>query len=234
MTIPKSLEVIAGTEGLTIVVGPGKVEFRIDKNIVCQASDFFSAAFERNFQEAQNGVISMPEEKLKVFAYLVKWTFSGKLPKAEGTSCQRLLYDIYILAEKICMHDLTNKTMDRIRWNYKATFTKVGSRARIMSNAAYVFDRTVGASRLRGFVIGVAIETFGEAAANLKEGEFLMKGQELSEIWEISQKHQEFFMFSSTTSRWAAKTPRPRTIRLARPVQPVLVPYTYKRGSLLP
>ncbi|KAG4437860.1 hypothetical protein IFR05_006662 [Cadophora sp. M221] len=88
MTIPKSLEGIAGTEKATIFVGPDEVEFRVCKNIICQVSDFFSAAFERGFRETQNGVI-------------------GKLPRAEGKACHRLLYDIHILAEKMYQNSAT-------------------------------------------------------------------------------------------------------------------------------
>ncbi|KAH7417449.1 hypothetical protein BKA64DRAFT_769402 [Cadophora sp. MPI-SDFR-AT-0126] len=193
MTIPKSLQEIAGTEKATIFVGPNKVEFKVLKNIICQASDFFSAAFQDGFQESTLGSIHMPEDDPVTFQRFLSWVYGRKLPQSKGTTGQKLLYDLYILAEKLCMNDLANKTMDRIRESHENTFTTSGATDRNLKHVGDIFDRTAQSSPLRDFMLYIMVHDIYYAASKARQGGLLISREDLMEIWNIGQDHPEFY-----------------------------------------
>lgn len=63
---------------ITTHVGSEKQCFHIHESLLCQASDFFKAACNSNFKEA-DGVIDLPEQNLEVFKHFIYWLYTGKL-----------------------------------------------------------------------------------------------------------------------------------------------------------
>ncbi|PVH85710.1 hypothetical protein DL98DRAFT_583302 [Cadophora sp. DSE1049] len=174
MTIPESLQEIAGTEKVHILVGPNKVKFTVLENVICQASDFFSAAFNSWFQEAKHGLVYMPDDD-------------------PGTAGQRLLYDLYILAEKLCMDDLANRAMDRIRENHENTFMTSGATDRNLKHVRDIFDRTAQHSPLRDFMLHIMVHDIYYAASKARQYGLLISREDLMKIWDIGQDHPEFY-----------------------------------------
>jgi hypothetical protein len=121
-TTPRAL----GTEIVTIYVGPKRKVFKIHKKLLCDQSDYFSKAFNGRFQEA-NGEMYCPEDHPTAFSYFVNYVYWNVLPKSPQRSAadkkKEEYYDglsnLFFLAEKLCMNELSNKVMDTIQDHYR-------------------------------------------------------------------------------------------------------------------
>ncbi|KAL2072711.1 hypothetical protein VTL71DRAFT_12054 [Oculimacula yallundae] len=193
MTILKNLEKTAGTEKVTILVGPDEVPFRVHKNVICEASDYFDAAFKSGFKEADEGIIRMSEENPLVFRKLLAWLYNSKLPNGFGTSCQRLLYDIYIMAEKLCMEELANMTIDRIRINQHDILTHGGGPERHFKHVKHIYDNTGENSPLRTLLVQMMSLDLKYNGPRIRDGKSTLSGEVLEALWEVSKDHKEFF-----------------------------------------
>ena len=58
-----------------ILVGPNQKDFAIHRNLICQLSGFFDAAFNGSFSEASSGVIELYEEDPDLFELVYKWCY---------------------------------------------------------------------------------------------------------------------------------------------------------------
>ncbi|KAK4697313.1 protein N-terminal amidase, partial [Lecanoromycetidae sp. Uapishka_2] len=61
---------------VTVLVGPDEQRFDVHKALLCKSSDFFNAALNGNFIEA-NGTVKLPEQNPGVFKYFVHWLYTG-------------------------------------------------------------------------------------------------------------------------------------------------------------
>jgi hypothetical protein len=111
-----------GTEIATIYVGPKRKAFKIHKKLLCDRSDYFSKAFNSRFQEA-NGEMHCPEDDPTAFGHLVNYFYRNAVPQLpskdapdnEHSEFYEGLSQLFFLAEKLCMNELSNKTMDTIQ-----------------------------------------------------------------------------------------------------------------------
>ncbi|CZT42895.1 uncharacterized protein RSE6_02849 [Rhynchosporium secalis] len=201
MTIPQSLKRVAGLEKVTIIVGSNKVSFRVHKNIICQALVFFDAAFKSDFRESSDGIIHMPEDEPLVFSKLLALLYESQLPNGKSTSCERLLYDIYIMAEKLCMDEMANRTMDRIRTNQQISRDRLLYPHRHLSHVRHICENTAEHSPLQRLIIMIMSDDFKSHKHKLKVGDSVLSGGLLEQIWEVSKDHKDFFeqFFTSFT-----------------------------------
>lgn len=136
----------------------------------------------------------MPDDDPEAFARMVTWLYSSRLPKAVNAQHQMLLYNLHILAEKLLITELTDRTMDLIRKNYESTFTVIGACKHHLRHIGYIYDRTSENSPLRTFAIHMmAYDYWKTQACDVKEKEPLIGMEELTNIWETSQEHKDFF-----------------------------------------
>ena len=163
------------------------------KNVICQASDYFSIAFKNGFQETKEGTIHMPDDDPVTFKRLLTWVYARKMPQAKGTTNQKLLYDLYIMAEKLCMFDLANRTMDRIRECHENTFSISGATDRNLKYAGHIFDGTTPSSPLRNFMLYIMVHDINYAASKARHAGLLISREHLMKIWDIGQDHPEFY-----------------------------------------
>jgi BTB/POZ domain len=114
-----------GNEIVTIHVGPKRKAFTIHKKLFCDRSDFFSKAFNGGFQEA-GGMMYLPDDEVKGFEGIVNFIYRDSLPPFrvtngpdDGRESHRFeldtLYPLFCLAEKYCMNELANRTMDAVQ-----------------------------------------------------------------------------------------------------------------------
>jgi BTB/POZ domain len=96
-----------------IFVGPERVEYNLHKELLCERSSFFQAAFEGPFQEGQEKVMNLPEDSMASFEILVLYVYGSALapvaPRKVGAYIR-----LYGLAEKLCMENLANEVVDMI------------------------------------------------------------------------------------------------------------------------
>jgi hypothetical protein len=107
--------VIIEDETVSIYVGPKRKKFLVHKKLICEISDFFSKAFTGGFQEAQENSMHLPEDDPNAFALFIDWIYRSKVPAMHNREDQVTLYNLYIFAEKLCLDDLANATMDQIQ-----------------------------------------------------------------------------------------------------------------------
>lgn len=128
-----------GTDLVKLYVGPKRKEFGVHKSLLCKSSHFFDAALNGPYIEGQEGKMYLPEDDPGAFSLYVEWLYRGSI--RQGNTEQHLhdLYDLYLLAEKICLIKLKNLTMDSIQnmaWQYdlrdvlvtKELLTKISQR----------------------------------------------------------------------------------------------------------
>jgi hypothetical protein len=103
-----------GDEMVSIYVSPKRKKFLAHKKLICEASDFFSKGSTEGFQEAQENSMHLPEDDPNAFALFMDWIYRSKIPERKKRKDQATLYNLYIFAEKLCLDDLANATMDQI------------------------------------------------------------------------------------------------------------------------
>jgi hypothetical protein len=111
-----------GNEVVTVHVGPKRKAFTVHKKLLCDRSDYFSKVFNGGFKEA-NGEMHLPEDNPTTFGHLVNYIYRNTLPQLPSKSPnmdEKFEYSIgleglFLLAEKVCMNELSNKTMDAIQ-----------------------------------------------------------------------------------------------------------------------
>lgn len=74
-----------GCEVVSVFVGKKRKEFNVHKKLICEASKFFSDAFNGPFKEGQEGSMYMPEDDPDVFSCFVDWLYRNPLPVVEDT-----------------------------------------------------------------------------------------------------------------------------------------------------
>jgi hypothetical protein len=106
---------VVGNEIVSIYVGPKRKKFTVHKKLICQASDFFSKGFTEGLQEAQENSMHLPEDDPNAFTLFIDWIYRSKIPERKNWKDQATLYNLYVFAEKLCLSDLANATMDEIQ-----------------------------------------------------------------------------------------------------------------------
>ena len=64
---------LLGEKFVVIYVGPKKTKFSLHENLLCDKSEYFRRAFRSGFKEAQEKSLSMPEDSVDAFEYLVNF-----------------------------------------------------------------------------------------------------------------------------------------------------------------
>jgi hypothetical protein len=100
---------------VTIYVGPERKDFIVHKKLLCESAQFFKGALMRDFEEAHKGEIVMLEDSPGAFSLYVDWIYRSTLPTGNTEEHLHNLYDLYIFAEKLCLLELKDKTMDSIQ-----------------------------------------------------------------------------------------------------------------------
>lgn len=112
---------------VTIHVGPERHAFQVHKEILCQASPFFAAAFDSdyNFSEASSGSLAFPEVRAIDFEFFVQWLYRHDLAHEEldvPKAAYFRLIRLYILADLLRIEALRNDVIDMMimmseKWN---------------------------------------------------------------------------------------------------------------------
>jgi hypothetical protein len=181
-----------GDEVVTIYVGAKRKAFKIHKKLLCEQSDYFSKAFNGRFQEA-NGEMYCPEDNPTAFSYFVNyvyWNVLPKLPPKDATD--KYEYDYYcglsglfFLAEKLCMNELGNKTMDAIQ-----DHQRIYERFISCKGLVDIYRDTHENSKLRAF--GLLSYTKNQMNQTNSKKDLAKAEEMLSSVPEIAK---DFFLF---------------------------------------
>ncbi|KAM3068033.1 hypothetical protein ACMFMG_011081 [Clarireedia jacksonii] len=108
-----------GTEMVDLFVGPEKRHFRVHKTILCEKIPYFDKMFNGGFIEAKELEASFPDDLPQAFDIVVEWVYVGKLrhlsSKATPNFSSWNAFDVYMLADKLCLDVLKDAVIDLYR-----------------------------------------------------------------------------------------------------------------------
>jgi hypothetical protein len=104
-----------GEELVTIFVGDKRKKFVVHKKLLCDSADYFKGVFTGDFEEARKAEMYMPEDNPGAFSLYVTWLYRSSIPMANTEAHLENLYELYFLADKLCLVDLKDKAMDTIQ-----------------------------------------------------------------------------------------------------------------------
>lgn len=70
---------LLGDKFVVIYVGPKKTKYNLHENLLCDKSDFFKTAFRSGFKETEAKTLSMPEDSVDAFDYLVNFLYCSEI-----------------------------------------------------------------------------------------------------------------------------------------------------------
>jgi hypothetical protein len=180
-----------GDEVVSIYVGPKRKKFLVHKKLICEASDFFSKAFTGGFQEAQENSMHLPEDDPNAFALFIDWIYRSKIPKGKKQEDQATLYNLYIFAEKLCLDDLANATMDQIQKLLDSFGSSFDEHSTLISK---VYIETSSDSPLRKLCYHLmALHLWVEAITPPKGHAPLIDNPGLEKAWSVCKDHVDLF-----------------------------------------
>ncbi|KAJ5032332.1 uncharacterized protein L3040_008939 [Drepanopeziza brunnea f. sp. 'multigermtubi'] len=113
----------------------------------------------------------MLDDHPDAFAWFVTWLYRSEVPEGKTVSYQRILYNLYVLGEKLLLNELPNKTMDRIRENHAATHKVSGASSRHSEYVGMLYDNTLEDSPIRKFIVQMmAYDYFNSLVASGSAG----------------------------------------------------------------
>jgi hypothetical protein len=122
----------------------------------------------------------------------VTWLYRSEVPEGNTVSHQRILYNLYILGEKLLLNELANKTMDRIRENHAATHKVSGASSRHFDYVGMIYDNTLEDSPIRKFIVQMmAYDYYNSSVQSRSAG--LIGREELQRLWEVTKEHGDLF-----------------------------------------
>ncbi|KAH7417450.1 hypothetical protein BKA64DRAFT_769404 [Cadophora sp. MPI-SDFR-AT-0126] len=146
-----------GTEIVTIYVGtePNRKQFTIHKKLICDKVDFFRKEFMGGFKENE-GTMDLSEEKPAVFGMFVDWLYSSNSQVRKCTTNEQFvgLFNLYFFAERLCINNLQNRLIDRIRLTAAGILEHERHGPWItIPFAAFIFNNTAKGSTIRKYCI---------------------------------------------------------------------------------
>jgi len=121
---------------------------------LCDEVPFFKAAFTKEFKEASEGALHLPEDDVDTFERFLQWIYSGEYnlsgleTETEADERYLQLAMLYILADKLQVPRLKNNVIDKL-FEMKAKANRVPQRTAV----SYVFKSSMGNSQLRKFMV---------------------------------------------------------------------------------
>ncbi|KAL8898245.1 MAG: hypothetical protein Q9192_002166 [Flavoplaca navasiana] len=90
---------------VTLLVGPDRLSFHVHRNLLCENSPFFAAAFNGSFKES-SGLMELIEDSADAFERFVQWLYRRKftISPVGDAQCTKQRYQqlvrVYIVADK--------------------------------------------------------------------------------------------------------------------------------------
>ena len=134
-----------------IYVGAERKKYHLHRDLLCERSEFFKASFMGSFKEAAAEEMALPEDNVVSFELFVGWLYGGSLTSVPSDDEFPAYVDLVILAQKLCLEQLHNETMDRILIIYRTSSRKVTAHT-IRS----IYENTSDGDQLRSLTIRCA------------------------------------------------------------------------------
>ena len=134
-----------------VFVGAERKKYHLHRDLLCERSKFFKASFIGSFKDAEAEEMALPEDNVVSFELLVGWLYGGSLISIPSEYELPAYVDLISLAQKLCLEQLQNETMDHILIFYRTSSQKVAAHT-IRS----IYENTSAGDRLRILTIRCA------------------------------------------------------------------------------
>ncbi|CAD0090382.1 unnamed protein product, partial [Aureobasidium mustum] len=134
-------------ETVDIYVGQENTKWVLHEKLLCHRSKFFRNIF-YNKENKNSGKLGLPDEEDGPFKTFVGWLYSGHTPTPESEKDLTLLLDLYLMAEKWEIRDLTLEVLKSVRNWYKLSDTYPALR-----RVQYIYANTDLESPMRQLLI---------------------------------------------------------------------------------
>ncbi|PQE12671.1 BTB POZ domain-containing protein [Rutstroemia sp. NJR-2017a BBW] len=178
-----------GEDIVTIFVGPARRKFVLHKNLLCRLP-FFDYAFNGGFQETVTGSMDLPEDEPDIFSIFVHWVYRGSVPPI---TCQKNLDDLlslYIFAEKLCLNELCNRTLDEIQGSAEG-LEKVVFKFGVVQMRK-IWENTAPDSPLRTWSVYATLWLCCKFDAKIEEDRPIARAV-LVQLWDVFKDHCDFY-----------------------------------------
>lgn len=96
-------------------------DFTVHESIITTSSEFTRTALTKEWKEAKDGILPLPEDDIAAFELYQQWLYTGRLflnrlsePSGQGQQHFRLLVKSYLLGEKLVDHNFKDIVIDCI------------------------------------------------------------------------------------------------------------------------
>jgi hypothetical protein len=175
-----------GRELVTIYVAKKRTVFVIYKKLLSHTADFFLKAFSGSFKESE-GTMHLPEEHPGAFLLFIDWLYRSKISHVNTVRHWLTLFDLYIFAAKLCLNELANRTIDRIRHMESCT----PAAAVTFALARHVYKNTFEDSPLRGYCVAALFFNF---SSKLSKDKHVPADDRLKQMWKYSRDDFDLFV----------------------------------------
>ncbi|KAI4725070.1 hypothetical protein E4T49_07184 [Aureobasidium sp. EXF-10728] len=142
----KPLNELLSHDMVDIYVGQENTKWILHEKLLCHRSKFFRNIFYS--KENKNRQFGLPDEEDEPFRIFVGWLYSGHTPTPESEKDLTLLLDLYLMAEKWEIRDLTLEVLKSVRNWYKESDTYPALR-----RVQYIYANTDLESPMRQLLI---------------------------------------------------------------------------------
>jgi hypothetical protein len=99
-------------ENFTVCVGKEVKEFVVIKSIATRSSKFFQAAMSRDWKEALEKRVMLPETEVRVFEGYLQWLYTGDLTLSQNDLYEEI--ELYILGDFLDDAKFRNSLLDSL------------------------------------------------------------------------------------------------------------------------
>ena len=100
---------------VTVFVGAKRKSYHLHRDLLCDRSPYFEAAFLGRFKEASTKELHLTNDSVSAFELLVNWLYGSSLKQPKGLEELRPYLTLLALAEKLLMEHTCNCVSDLIR-----------------------------------------------------------------------------------------------------------------------
>jgi hypothetical protein len=180
---------------VTIYVGPERVQWILNEDLLCDRAPFFQAAFKSDFREGREKTMELPEDDPKAFAKFVDWVYTNRIlcdicDEQEVDSYDPVikhpnepydleLFALWVFADKIGHEELGDSALNRLHkcfWTGWVKFSAEGIK--------FAYDNTAKSSPLRARLLKVTVEQYYTQFASNK--------MDLASLEKLSTSHEDF------------------------------------------
>ncbi|KAF1961546.1 hypothetical protein CC80DRAFT_543888 [Byssothecium circinans] len=142
----KPLNELLSRSMVDIYVGPENTHWILHEKLLCHHSPFFRKIFYKKGNTTSH--FGLPEEEDATFKVFVGWLYSTSLPVPREEADLSVLFDLYLLSEKLQISSLVADVLQVVREWYKYSDTYPGLR-----RVQYIYANTEDGSPMRHMLV---------------------------------------------------------------------------------